>query len=168
MIRKKITLASCSNLLIAILGSLFWELEGVAQDSVIPERIKPRTVVMLDPELDDSNTLVRYLLYSNEFKTEGFVYTSSQFHWRGNGTPYTGEGMSSHLRFPGIESPTSWRWDEDTRFIEDALEIYTEVYPRFQSQKTLTVDQWSDNYRSGYFYMHPGAYQVYASRGISR
>src|SRR5690606_32308439 len=54
---------------------------------------KPRTVVMHDPELDDQNTLVRYLLYSNEFDTQGLVYQSGRYHWKGDGqgTPYTGE-----------------------------------------------------------------------------
>lgn len=32
---------------------------------------KPRVVVTADPELDDSNSLVRYLLYSTDFQTEG-------------------------------------------------------------------------------------------------
>ena len=45
----------------------------------------PRTIVTTDPELDDSNSLVRFLLYSNEVTTEGLVYASSQFHWRGDG-----------------------------------------------------------------------------------
>ncbi|WP_156321344.1 nucleoside hydrolase-like domain-containing protein [Halolactibacillus sp. JCM 19043] len=44
--------------------------------------IKHRTVIMLDPELDDLNTIVRYLLYSNHFHTEGIIYSSSRYHWR--------------------------------------------------------------------------------------
>ena len=47
---------------------------------------KPRVVVTTDPELDDSNSLVRYLLYSTDFKTEVFVYASSQFSWKRDGT----------------------------------------------------------------------------------
>src|SRR6476659_7420945 len=47
---------------------------------------KPRVVVTTDPELDDSNSLLRYLLYSTDFRTEGLVYASSQFHWQGDGT----------------------------------------------------------------------------------
>ena len=48
-------------------------------------RIKPRIVLMHDPELDDQNTLIRYLLYSDQFDTEGLVYTSSSVHWAGDG-----------------------------------------------------------------------------------
>ena len=51
-----------------------------------PTAAKPRVVVTTDPELDDSNSLLRYLLYATDFKTEGLVYASSQFHWKGDGT----------------------------------------------------------------------------------
>lgn len=94
------------------------------------ERVKPRVVLMLDPELDDLNTLVRYLLYSNQFQTEGLVYQSSDVHWKGDdqGTPYDGP-RGEHRRI-GIHGPlTYWRWEEDESFIEDAVEIYAEVYP---------------------------------------
>src|SRR5438105_692557 len=50
----------------------------------VPQR--PRVVVTADPELDDSNSLVRYLLYSTDFQTEGIIYASSGFHWKGDGT----------------------------------------------------------------------------------
>src|SRR5262249_31014051 len=51
-----------------------------------PARPKPRVVVTTDPELDDANSLLRYLLYSTDFQTEGLIYASSQFHWKGDGT----------------------------------------------------------------------------------
>ena len=51
-----------------------------------PARQKPRVVVTTDPELDDANSLIRYLLYSTDFRTEGLIYASSQFHWKGDGT----------------------------------------------------------------------------------
>jgi hypothetical protein len=50
---------------------------------------KPRVVVTTDPELDDSNSLIRYLLYATDFRTEGLVYASSQFHWKGDGSGKT-------------------------------------------------------------------------------
>lgn len=55
-------------------------------DATAPHADKPRIVVTTDPELDDSNSLLRYLLYSTNFRTEGLVYASSQFHWKGDGT----------------------------------------------------------------------------------
>ena len=44
------------------------------------QRARPRTIVTTDPQLDDSNSLLRFLLYSDEFETEGLIYASSQFH----------------------------------------------------------------------------------------
>ncbi len=56
---------------------------------------KTRVIVNTDGEVDDQNTLIRFLLYSDEFDVEGIVKTSSQYHaedhnWAGDNwtTPY--------------------------------------------------------------------------------
>ena len=95
---------------------------------------KPRVVVTADPELDDSNSLIRYLLYSTDFRTEGLVYASSQFHWKGDGT---GKKFSvpnrEYFRFGQKLCPCeSWRWAPDERFIDDAVDIYERVYPNLR------------------------------------
>lgn len=41
---------------------------------------KPRTVITTDGEVDDVDSFIRMLLYSNEFEVEGLVYSSSQWH----------------------------------------------------------------------------------------
>jgi hypothetical protein len=91
---------------------------------------RPRVVITADPELDDNNTLIRALLYSSDFDIEGFVYGSSQFHWKGNG-----KGTTQYI--PGREytrpqlalgPQTSWRWAPDERFIDDLVETYGKVY----------------------------------------
>ena len=46
---------------------------------------KPRIIVTADPELDDNNSLIRFLLYSDQFDIDGLIYASSQFHWKGDG-----------------------------------------------------------------------------------
>lgn len=38
---------------------------------------KPRIIITADPELDDNNSLIRFLLYSSQFQVEGLVYASS-------------------------------------------------------------------------------------------
>src|SRR5215213_5748957 len=96
-----------------------------------PSNAKPRVVVTTDPELDDSNSLLRYLLYSTDFRTEGLVYASSQFHWKGDGT---GKKFSvpdrEYFRFGQKLCPCeSWRWAPDERFIDDAVDVYERVYP---------------------------------------
>ena len=105
--------------------------------SAIP---RPRTIVTADPELDDLNSMIRFLLYANEVQVEGLVYASSRFHWRGDGA-----GTTFLLPDREYDEPqTSWRWAPGERFIDDAVEAYGEVYenlavhdPRYPSPDAL-------------------------------
>jgi hypothetical protein len=45
---------------------------------------KTRVIVTTDGEIDDECSLVRFLLYSNEWDVEGIITTSSQYHWHGH------------------------------------------------------------------------------------
>ena len=67
---------------------------------------KVRTIITTDGEVDDQCSLVRYLLYANEFELEGIVSTSSMFHYTDQG-----EGM-----FKGKDSN------------QEILDAYAEVY----------------------------------------
>ena len=69
---------------------------------------KPRLIVTTDPELDDNNSLIRFILHADEFKVEGLVYASSCWHWKGDGKgtvfhggihqgPMGGEGLTHSL-----------------------------------------------------------------------
>ena len=49
------------------------------------EPAKPRVIVTTDGEVDDMDSFIRFLLYANEFKIEGLVYSSSQWHYAGDG-----------------------------------------------------------------------------------
>lgn len=121
-------LAIVLSLLISLVSvSVMAESEDSTK-SQTKDKKKPRTVLLLDPELDDQNSLVRYLLYSNNFDTKGIVYQSSSVHWKGDGKGTLFQGASEHSRM-GIGPIASWRWDEGTRFIEEAIDIYSEVYP---------------------------------------
>ena len=95
---------------------------------------KPRVVVTTDPELDDSNSLIRYLLYSTDFRTEGLVYASSQFHWKGDGTGKRWAVPNrEYFRFGLSLCPCeSWRWAPGERFIDDAVDVYERVYPNLR------------------------------------
>ncbi|WP_411274193.1 nucleoside hydrolase-like domain-containing protein [Daejeonella sp.] len=93
-------------------------------------QIKPRIIITADPELDDANSLIRFLLYSTDFRVEGLIYASSQFHW-------TGDGKGTKLAVPGREYTKfglnlcpceSYRWAKDERFIDDIVENYEKVY----------------------------------------
>ena len=95
---------------------------------------KPRVIITCDPELDDLNSLIRFLLYSTDFRVEGLVYASSQFHWKGDGkgTRWYVPGREysrGDLNYPPMES---WRWSPDERFIDDAVDAYEKVYPNLR------------------------------------
>jgi hypothetical protein len=89
---------------------------------------KFRTVVTTDMEQDDLASLVRYVLYTNELDTEGIIYSSSKYHW-------AGDGKGTKFFLPDREyntSQTSWRWT-GPRTIEDIfLKAYAEIYPNLR------------------------------------
>ncbi|WP_238476651.1 DUF1593 domain-containing protein [Bythopirellula goksoeyrii] len=45
---------------------------------------KPRVIVTSDGEIDDECSMVRFLLYANEWDIEGIITSSSQYHWHGH------------------------------------------------------------------------------------
>ncbi len=95
---------------------------------------RPRIVVTADPELDDNNSLIRFLLYSSDLTIEGLIYASSQFHWKGDGkgTKWYVPGRE-YSRFGLNLCPCeSWRWAKDERFIHDAVAAYASVYPNLK------------------------------------
>lgn len=113
---------------------LFFSLPACQQKEPARTPEKPRIVVTADPELDDLNSLIRFILYSTDMQIEGLVYASSQFHWKG-------DGKGTKLSVPGREYTRfglqicpceSWRWAEDERFIQEVVEAYEKVYPNLK------------------------------------
>lgn len=45
---------------------------------------RPRVLVTTDGEIDDECSMVRFLLYANEWDVEGIINSSSQYHWQGS------------------------------------------------------------------------------------
>lgn len=72
----------------------------------------PRTVITTDGEVDDMNSVIRALLYSNEMDIAGIVITSSVYHYAGD----PDDGVEP-FRWTG----TNWIY----KFIDD----YETVYP---------------------------------------
>lgn len=98
------------------------------------KKARPRIVITADPELDDNNSLIRFLLYSSDLEIEGLIYASSQFHWKGDGkgTKWYVPGRE-YSRFGLDTCPcVSWRWAKDERFIHDAVEAYAKSYPNLK------------------------------------
>jgi hypothetical protein len=96
---------------------------------------KPRTIVTTDPELDDLNSLIRTLLYGNELRIEGLVYSSSGVHHMGD----PAAGIPEH------------RWKFGPSHIEDALDVYDEVDEnlRRHDRDFPTADELRSKYRVG-------------------
>lgn len=65
---------------------------------------KTRVIVTSDGEIDDECSMVRFLLYANEWDIEGIITSSSQYHWQGH------------------------KWAGDN-WIDPYLEAYKKVYP---------------------------------------
>ncbi|CAH0997708.1 hypothetical protein EMA8858_03842 [Emticicia aquatica] len=88
---------------------------------------KPRTIVTTDGELDDVDSFIRMLLYSNEFKLEGLVYSSSQWHYKGDGK---GTKMISELETTAKRygERTDLRWP-GTTWMQELLDEYGKIQP---------------------------------------
>lgn len=117
-----------AGLRFVVIGLVITCLAGSRVDA---QPTRPRIVITADPELDDNNSLIRFLLYSSDVAVEGLIYASSQFHWKGDGkgTKWFVPGRE-YARFGLSLCPCeSWRWATNERFIHDAVEAYAKVYP---------------------------------------
>src|SRR3569833_2353181 len=95
---------------------------------------RPRIVITADPELDDNNSLIRFLLYSSDVQVEGLIYASSGFHWKGDGkgTKWSVPGREYNRFGLNLCPCESWRWDKNERFIHNAVEAYAKAYPNLK------------------------------------
>jgi hypothetical protein len=113
---------------IVIVFLLIFSFSGLCQQG---STVKPRTIVTTDGEIDDVDSYIRMLLYANEFNIEGLVYSSSMWHYKGDGkgTKIVSEmemtkkmyGEKTDLRWPG----TTW--------MNDLLDAYEKVYPKLRT-----------------------------------
>jgi hypothetical protein len=65
---------------------------------------RPRVIATSDGEIDDECSMVRFLLYANEWDVEGIITSSSQYHWQGH----------------------NWAGDD---WVQPYLGAYAKVYP---------------------------------------
>jgi hypothetical protein len=89
---------------------------------------KLRTVVTTDMEQDDLASLIRYLLYTNDLDTEGIIYTSSVYHWAGDG-----KGTVAPVQYGNATyNITSLRWTGNTTIQDIVIPAYAQVYPNLR------------------------------------
>src|SRR5690349_15789630 len=72
-----------------------------------PLPAKPRVIVTTDGEIDDRCSMIRFLMYANEFNVEGLIHSSSRFHWLGQ-------------TWSGVE------------WITSQIELYSRIYPNLR------------------------------------
>lgn len=87
------------------------KVEGQNVSSTI-QKTKARTVITTDGEVDDMNSVIRFMLYANEVDLAGIVVTSSMYHYAGD-------------EEKGIEP---FRWT-GTKWVDEFIDAYEEVYP---------------------------------------
>ena len=92
--------------------------------------LKPRSIVTTDMEQDDYDSLIRYLMYTNEVDTQGIVYSASRYHWSGDGKGTTYFHSGREYTTP----QTSWRWTGNTTIEDQLLPAYAAMYPNLKVQ----------------------------------
>jgi len=88
---------------------------------------KPRTIITTDGEVDDMDSFIRMLLYSSEMDIVGLIYSSSMWHYSGDGkgTLFTSEmPMTQRMYQPRIDL----RWP-GTTWMEELVDKYAVIYP---------------------------------------
>ncbi len=75
-----------------------------AQLKATPKTEKPRSIITSDGEIDDECSMVRFLLYANEWDIEAIITSSSQYHSHGH----------------------NWAGDD---WVQPYLNAYAKVYP---------------------------------------
>ena len=92
-----------------------------------PTSKRPRTIVTTDGEIDDVDSFIRLLLYSNEFTIEGLIYSSSMWHYKGDGkgTKFISE-MDMTKRIYGERTELRWPGEQ---WIYNLVDAYGKVYP---------------------------------------
>ena len=110
-------------LIIALSVMIVWP---KCQTSNYQQSNKPRIIVTTDGEVDDMDTFIRMLLYTNEFNVEGLIYSSSQWHYAGDGkgTPFISEMPNTSKRYG---ERTDLRW-AGTEWMQGLIDKYAKVY----------------------------------------
>ena len=90
-----------------------------------------RTVITTDGEVDDMNSVIRALLYSNDMDIAGIVLTSSMYHYAGDE-----EKGIDPFRWTG----TQWIYDylDDYEAVYDNLKSHDENYPEPDYLRSVT------------------------------
>ncbi len=83
---KTIFYTRIKNLNYSIIWILLFVSSSACNQSEMHTKVvdKPRIIVTSDGEIDDQCSMIRFLLYTNEWDVEGIITSSSQYHWHGH------------------------------------------------------------------------------------
>ena len=125
---------SISGLFSAFVGISLFVAGCDAPTTETVEKIRPRTVITTDGEVDDYDSFIRALLYANDMDIEAIVYSSSCFHWAGDGKgtlllPVNRfEGKAPKIASANPTPKESYRWI-GTTWIDSLINKYEACYP---------------------------------------
>jgi hypothetical protein len=79
---------------------------------------------------------------SDGYQTEGLIYTSSQFHWKGDGkgTLFSMPNREYNRNGRTVCPCTHWRWAPNERFIDDIVDAYEKAYPNLKTHSKGYLD----------------------------
>src|ERR1041385_7126196 len=119
--------------------TIFFILSVVATSYAQLSNPKPRTIVTTDGEVDDMDSFIRLLLYTNDLNIVGLVYSSSEFHYSGDGK---GTQFTSNMPWAKqYGTRTELRW-LGTQWIQENIDKYAKVYPNLvQHDKNYPTPQ---------------------------
>lgn len=132
MKKRKTCAAVLLGLSLALLGGCSGQQEAQTQTQTqMQTQDKPRTVITTDGEVDDMNSVIRALLYSNDMDIDGIVLTSSMYHYAGD----TEKGIEP-FRWTG----TQWIYDflDDYEAVYDNLKVHDAEYPEPDDLRAVT------------------------------
>ena len=92
---------------------------SISVNVTVTKTQRPRCIITQDAEVDDMNSLIHVLLYSNEVDIQGIVQSSSKFHWKGVAGQKE-EKYTKPYRWPGTE------------WMQKYLNAYQKVYPNLK------------------------------------
>ena len=99
------------------------------QANIAAAKERPQTVVMTDGEVDDMDSFLRFLLYTNDVDVKGIIYTSSMWHYSGDGKGTLFESNMDWVKRFHPGKHTDLRWC-GTDWIAEYIEKYRSVYPK--------------------------------------
>ncbi|BAL83975.1 hypothetical protein SELR_22670 [Selenomonas ruminantium subsp. lactilytica TAM6421] len=101
----------------------------IPQQNIAAAKERPQTVVMTDGEVDDMDSFLRFLLYTNDVDVKGIIYTSSMWHYKGDGKGTLFESNMDWIKKFHPGKHTDLRWC-GTEWIAQYIEKYRSVYPK--------------------------------------